>query len=147
MSIKTPQFVIIMILSVVCVLLGNGMLADEKSKVKPIPTESKNEKIRRAMSKKMTHTQNVFKGLVMNDMEMVSRAASSLKKISIEAPEDLEGNDIDNQLYDHFNLEFIRLTTQLEEMAIKKNPEGVAFVYQNLTANCMACHRYLSDLE
>lgn len=147
MPSKASPFVFITILCAVCVLLGNGMFASEKQKLKPIPTESKNEIIRRSMAKKMIHTQNVFKGLVMNDMELVAQAASSLKKISIDAPGDLDGDDIDNQLYDHFNLEFIRLTTQLEEMAIKKNPEGVAFIYQNLTANCMACHKYLSGLE
>ena len=31
-----------------------------------------------------------------------------------------------------------------EEMAKEENLEGAAYAYQNLTANCLACHSYLT---
>lgn len=99
------------------------------------------------MAQKLPRMQKILEGLVRKDFEAIGDAASKLKEISLQAPSNIEGNDIDNQLYDHFKLEFLRLTTQLEAMAKAKNPEGGAFVYQNLTSNCMACHSYLANLD
>lgn len=128
-------------------LLSRMMPAEDKTTVQPIPTETSNEKLRRSMAQKLPRMQKILEGLVRKDFEAIEDAASKLKEISLQAPKNLEGNDIDNQLYDHFKLEFLRLTTQLEAMAKAKNAEGGAFVYQNLTSNCMACHSYLANLD
>lgn len=127
--------------------LGVWVAAQDRPRVVPIPTRPANENIRTAMARKLSLTQNVMRGLVTNDLELVATTAAELKKVSLEAPKSLEGTEIDNQLYTHFQLEFLRLTTQLETLAQAENPEGAAFAYQNLTANCLACHSYLNDLQ
>lgn len=112
--------------------------------VKPIPTVTQTDEIHVSMAKKFERSQDIMKGLVTSDFQLLKSAATSLKQISLKAPKTVDGDPIDNELYDHFKLEFLRLTTQLEEMAKEENLEGAAYAYQNLTANCLACHSYLT---
>lgn len=117
------------------------------AQVKQIPIQegkSAAEELRPYMHAKLYSAQQVMRGLVTHNFDDIRQAAGSLKQTSLDAPEP-EGDDkIDGELYEHFRLEFLRLTTQLNEMAEAKNLEGAAFVYQGLTANCMACHDYLN---
>jgi len=112
--------------------------------VKPIPTVTQTDEIHQSMAKKFERSQDNMKGLVNSDFQLLKSAATLLKQISLKAPKTVDGDPIDNELYDHFKLEFLRLTTQLEEMAKEENLEGAAYAYQNLTANCLACHSYLT---
>ena len=111
--------------------------------IRPIPTVPTGEAIRDSMHAKMQLMQKVLEGLVIRDYVQIRDAGASLKKVSLAAPAQVDGGPIDNELYDHFKLEFLRLATQLQGMGEKENLGGAAFVYQNLTANCMACHSYL----
>ncbi|MCA8996588.1 MAG: hypothetical protein KDA80_06380 [Planctomycetaceae bacterium] len=111
--------------------------------VKPIPTETVEEEIQKAMRAKLTISQDILNGLVTRDFELIQQAAGELKKVSLNAPEHIEGDETDNELYKHFRLEFLRINTLMEDMAKDENVEGAAFAYQSLTANCLACHSYL----
>ncbi|MCA9081121.1 MAG: hypothetical protein KDA58_11225 [Planctomycetaceae bacterium] len=95
------------------------------------------------MHQKLVHSQKVLQGLVTNDFAAIRKGAGALKQTSLDAPKPKGDDPLDLELYEHFKLEFLRLTTQLGEMADEQNIEGAAFVYQNLTANCMACHQFL----
>ncbi|MCA9087721.1 MAG: hypothetical protein KDA90_03695 [Planctomycetaceae bacterium] len=95
------------------------------------------------MHAKLVHSQQVLRGLVTHNFGDVRKGAGALKQTSLDAPKPRGKDPLDLELYEHFKLEFLRLTTQLGEMADEENLEGAAFVYQNLTANCMACHQFL----
>lgn len=120
----------------------NALVAED---AKPIPTETIQESVRGTMRDKLTHSQKILHGLVTSDFKMINTAAKELKNVSLNAPEEIEGDETDNELYNHFRLEFLRITTHLEKMSAEKNLEGVAFAYQNMTANCLACHSYLDQ--
>ena len=135
-----------------CLVIAPALLIPElgeaqEEKVRPIPTQTVSEELRGSMQAKLDNAQGILNGLVMKDFESIREAATKMKKVSLTAPKKVEGDDIDNELYNHFKLEFLRLTTQLEKLAEEKNHEGTAFAYQNLTANCMACHSYLAGDE
>jgi len=97
------------------------------------------------MHAKMVHSQTVLHGLVTQDFAEVESGAEKLRASSLLSPGPHSTDALDDELYEHFRLEFLRLSTKLGEMARDENLEGAAFTYNNLTANCMACHQYLQD--
>lgn len=99
------------------------------------------------MHAKMLHSQRVLHGLVTQDFEQIEQGAESLRATSLLSPGPHSHDALDSELYEHFRLEFLRLSTKLGEMARDRNLEGAAFTYNCLTANCMACHQYLKEQE
>lgn len=102
---------------------------------------------RMMMHAKLIHSQKVLEGLVTHDFRVVEQAAAALSKISLSPPPDLTkaGDKSDTEVYEHFRMEFARLTGQLEGHARRKELEATAYVQQNLTATCIACHDYIRD--
>ena len=99
------------------------------------------------MQAKLVNARKILEGLVTQDFEMIETAASAMSKISLTPPPDLNksGDQTDEQIYNHFRMEFARLAGQLERQARRKEPEATAYVQQNLTATCIACHDYIRD--
>jgi hypothetical protein len=99
------------------------------------------------MQAKLVHAQNVLEGLVNHDFDMIEKAAAGLKSISLTPVPDLgkAGDRTDEQVYEHFRLDFARLAGRLEVHAQQRAPEATAYVYQNLTDTCIACHDYIRD--
>ena len=113
---------------------------DEKPKGIPANTKL-------TMESKLTQSQRVMEGLVRGDFDVIEDAAKVLKQISLSPPPSLRqaGDKSDAEVYEHFRMEFARLTGQLERQARRKEPEATAYVQQNLTATCIACHDYIRD--
>lgn len=132
----------------VCLAMGVGFslgVVELTGKETPIPTQTVQDAVRDAMHKKLEHSQKILNGLVTRDFGLIEDAAAKLKTVSLSAPKRIEGDETDNEVYEHFRLEFLRICTLMEEMAKKENLEGSAFAYQSLTANCLACHSYLDQ--
>ncbi|QDT30791.1 hypothetical protein [Thalassoglobus polymorphus] len=119
-------------------------LADD---VKPIPTETVKDSVRKAMQRKLVLSKEILNGLVLQDYDSIEKAAAEMKKVSLQSPQQIEGDRTENELYQHFRLEFLRINSLMEKMAQEKNLEGAAYAYQNLNANCLACHSYLHDKD
>lgn len=122
------------------------------AQVKPIPVTVDeqaigSEETQVMMQAKLSHTQKVLEGLVTQDFEAIEKSAAALSKISLTPPPDLTkaGDKSDKQVYEHFRMEFARLAGQLEGHARRKELEATAYVQQNLTATCIACHDYIRD--
>ncbi|MCP4782826.1 MAG: hypothetical protein GY903_15300 [Fuerstiella sp.] len=99
------------------------------------------------MQNKLLHSQRVLQGLVTHDFKTIEKAAADLSKISLIPPPDLRkaGDESDEQVYEHFRMEFARLAGQLAGHARRKELAATAYVQQNLTATCIACHDYIRD--
>ncbi|MEQ9406357.1 MAG: hypothetical protein RIK87_01470 [Fuerstiella sp.] len=99
------------------------------------------------MQAKLVHSQKVLEGLVTQDFDEIEKAAAALAQISLTPPPDLQkaGDKTDEQVYEHFRMEFARLAGQLEGHARRRQLEATAYVQQNLTATCIACHDYIRD--
>lgn len=123
------------------------------AQVKTIPTTSDSdnsvggEETAVLMQVKLKHSQSVLEGLVTQDFAQIEESAAVLSKISLSPPPTLEkaGDKTDSQVYEHFRLEFARLAGQLEGHARREELEATAYVQQNLTATCIACHDYIRD--
>lgn len=97
-----------------------------------------NRRPRPYMQAKLVHTQAVVHGLVLNDLAEVARAADDLRATNQLSPDDAGADLLDDKVYRHFQLEFVRLSTRLGELARNENREGAALADSKLTANCMA---------
>ena len=99
------------------------------------------------MQAKLSHAHQVLEGLVTHDFKSIEKAAAALSKINLTPPPDLNkaGDRTDEQVYEHFRMEFARLAGQLERHARREELAATAYVQQNLTATCIACHDYIRD--
>lgn len=97
------------------------------------------------MHAKLTSTQQVLAGLVSEDYGQISAAAHELVNLARDVPARKSGDDIDNQTYEHFRYEMVRLSAELERMGSDQNLAGAAYVHGNLTAACIGCHQHLRD--
>ena len=97
------------------------------------------------MGAKLTASEQALKGLLTRDFDQIGDAAAALRDIALTAPPTQVRKEFDAELYDHFRHEFLRLSGQLHTMAHEKNLEGAAYVHQNLTSACIACHEHVRD--
>jgi len=135
-------------------LVSTAMWTSAGGQVQKIPVtvdeeDPSSRPVRPLMQAKLVHAQRVLEGLVTHDFKRVESSANSLKKMSLEPPAGFapKQDDADSEVYEHFRTEFLRVSARLEEQAQKKNAEGVAYMQQNLTATCVACHDYIRDYE
>ena len=99
------------------------------------------------MHSKLVHSADVFEGLVRRDFEQVRTAAEALKVTTLGSPEVAPGKNRDDEVFEHFRLEFVRQAARLEQLAEAENLEGAAYIAQQLNATCISCHQYLRDWE
>ncbi len=128
--------------------LFTGVRAQDR--VTPIPVQSGGDKPTRQpvgplMLAKLSNAQRVVEGLVTHDFDRIATAASAMKIMSLDPPAGWEKKSSDDEVYDHFRMEFMRQAARLEKMAQEKNLSGAAWYQQNLTATCIACHEYIRD--
>lgn len=129
-----------------------GWDATAQDKVTPIPVEGRQERIVKQpvgplMLAKLSHAHRILEGLVTHDYSRIEESAGAMKLMSLDPPSGWEKNDTDDEVYEHFRMEFMRQAARLEKMAQEKNMAGAAYYQQNLTATCIACHDYIRDYE
>lgn len=122
------------------------------AQISQVPYEEADESVvgedtQAVMAAKLAHSQLILEGLVTQDFESVEKAAAALSQISLDpAPEfSKAGDKTDEQVYEHFRMEFARQVVQLQRHARRKELEATAYVQQNMTATCIACHDYIRD--
>ena len=110
-------------------------------------SELRSEDTQVRMQVKLVHAQKILEGLVTQNFEEIEVAAAAMSRISLSPPPDINkaGDKTDRQVYEHFRMEFARLSGQLEGHARRRELEATAYVQQNLTATCIACHDYIRD--
>lgn len=99
------------------------------------------------MHGKLMDGQAVLEGLLVRDFDQVRAGATSLRDKYLTAPAGETGDEDDDQVYEHFHIEFMRLSQKLITMADDENLEGATFIYQNLTSTCIACHDHIRDRD
>lgn len=131
-------------------VLGTAQVSSDE--VTPIPVQiegrrkpEKPARVEELMEAKLEYAEQILAGLVRHDFDQIAKAAESLKLMSLSHPKGWEKKAEDDEIYDHFRMEFMRQTARLEEEARKENLAGAAYFQQNLTATCIACHDYIRD--
>jgi cytochrome c556 len=95
------------------------------------------------MRRKLAHSEQVLAGLVTEDYQLIAQHAQHLSLLSqqttwqvLQTPEYL----------DH-STEFRRAADRLTEAARKKNLDGAALAYVDVTMSCVNCHKYVRDSQ
>lgn len=93
------------------------------------------------MDDKLEYSQQLLEAVVFEDFHAVERIADELHLLSELSSWDV----IRSPEYTQRSLEFQRVATRLAEVAAKKNLDGLALGYVELTLQCFQCHRYMRE--
>ena len=95
------------------------------------------------MRAKLEHSQKVLEGLTLEDFDKIAKHAQEMSLLSqastwqvLQTPE-----------YHDRSVEFRRSVDGLTEMARKKNLEGAALAYVDVTMKCVSCHKYVRKVR
>ena len=112
--------------------------------VDPGPNADEGVRLADLMDSKLRYSEKILAGLVTHDFELIAKSAESMKLIGLRHSRHFEKSE-DGEVYEHFETEFARQASRLEEEAKKEHLAGAAYFAQNLTATCVACHDYIRD--
>lgn len=125
----------------VAALLVSGLalsmlLAAEKLKVERAQPEDI------LMRAKVASSQKVVEGLVEKNFAHIQKGGEELVKIG----EAHEWATHEDQVYNHFRVEFRRQSQKLATFGEQQNLEGATYAYIGLIMTCVECHSHCRDV-
>ena len=104
--------------------------------------------VRDFMRAKLANSQKVLEGLATEDFDMIAKNAQAMSLLS----QATNWQVLQTQEYLQQSQDFRRTADALTEAARKKNLDGAALAYVELTMKCVNCHKYvrgvrMADLE
>jgi cytochrome c556 len=93
------------------------------------------------MRRKLSHSQKILEGLVIEDFDLMAKNAQQLSLLSLDASWQV----VESMEYSQQSLEFRRAADSLTAAAKKKNLDGAALAYVEVTMKCVNCHKYVRD--
>ncbi len=118
----------------VVLLLGLGLPAINGHGQEP-------RKVDILMKKKLVHAQKVLEGVSTQNFKMIETNAEELIEISKAA----EWTVMKTPQYEIYSNDFRRSAQSLAENARKKNIDGAALNYVELTLTCVKCHKHVRE--
>jgi hypothetical protein len=100
-------------------------------------------KLRDFMRAKLSHSQKVLEGLTTEDYDMIAKNAQAMSLLS----QATNWQVLQTQDYLDQSQEFRRASDSLTEAAKKKNLDGAALAYVELTMKCVKCHKYVRGVR
>ena len=95
------------------------------------------------MRAKLTHSQEVLEGLTTENYDQIAKHAQELSLLSQAA----SWNVLQTPEYKQRSLEFRRSADALTKAAKKKNLDGAALAYVDVTLKCVNCHKYVRGVR
>lgn len=95
------------------------------------------------MRQKLVHSQKILEGLTVDDLEMVAKNSQALSLLSQAASWQV----LQTPEYQDRSAEFRRAVDALTEAARKKNLDGAALAYVDVTMKCVSCHKYVRGVR
>lgn len=95
------------------------------------------------MRLKLDHSQKVLEGLTLEDFELVAKHAQQIALLT----EDETWKVFQTLEYRHHSAEFQRIANELTKQAQKKNLDGAALAYVQMTMSCVNCHKYVRGVR
>lgn len=120
--------------SVVVAMLSIALIAGVGQAEEPAP-------LKKFMQAKLEHSQKLLAALTTEDFEAMAKQSQELSLLTLAE----EWSVLHTVEYDQHSREFRRAANALTEAAKKKNLDGAAFAYVDLTMKCVNCHKYLKQ--
>lgn len=102
-----------------------------------------NKKLHQLMQKKLTHSQKVLEGIVLNDYDKITDNAQELILIS----KAIEWKVLKTPQYEMHSNEFRRSAENVAQAAKNKNIEGATLAYMDMTMVCVRCHKHVREVR
>jgi hypothetical protein len=125
----------------VALIVSSSALAQERRA--PERRQVEPDKVSEFMKVKLVHSQKLLEALALEDFGQIAENAQELSLLSqaatwkvLQTPEYLEQST-----------EFRRRADALREAARKKNIDGAAIAYVELTLKCVQCHKYVRNVR
>ena len=99
--------------------------------------------LRDFMHAKLTHSQKVLEGLTSNDFDLIAKHAESLTELSLAS----NWQVLQTEDYVEQSREFRRASSAVRDAAKKKNLDGAALAYVDMTMKCVNCHKYVRGVR
>jgi hypothetical protein len=95
------------------------------------------------MRAKLEHSQDALEGLTTENFELIAKSAGQMEVLSQEAAWQV----LQTPEYRLQSGEFRRATRAMKDAALKKNLDGAALAYVDLTLKCVRCHEYVRHVR
>jgi cytochrome c556 len=105
------------------------------SRASPVQPSTTND----LMRQKLQTMHQLLEGLVLEDYTVIEKSASMLANISKAST----WHKTDNEEFQLYAKSFQNSAIFLQEMARKKNLEGIAMGYIRVNLDCMQCHNFV----
>jgi hypothetical protein len=100
-------------------------------------------KVRDFMRAKLDHSQKLLEGLTLEDYDLIAKNAQAISLLSQEA----NWQVLQTPDYLRHSQDFRRTADAITEAARKKNLDGAALGYVELTMRCINCHKYVRGVK
>ena len=95
------------------------------------------------MRAKLQHSQKVLEGLATEDFDLIAKHSQGLSLLSL--AEDWQV--LETPEYAQHSMEFRRSADAMTEAAKKKNLDGAALQFVDVTLKCVSCHKYVRKVK
>jgi cytochrome c556 len=119
------------LLALVCLFLAPSSAVPQEPAVKLSRPE--------LMKQKLIAAEKVLEGLALEDFDAISKHSQRLSLLTLEE----SWNALSTPDYRRESEEFRRAADSLTDAARKKNLDGSALAYMQVTMKCVTCHKYV----
>ncbi len=121
----------------VCLQLAVVVVAQEKPKAKKNLLDENEPNISKFMRAKLNHSQKLIESLALEDYEAMAKSSQEMSLLTLAASwQVLQTAD-----YLHESIAFRKSADALTAAAKKKNLDGAALAYVDMTMQCVKCHK------
>jgi hypothetical protein len=124
-------------LAVILLACTSGAFAQERQ------TDLAPEKVSMFMKAKLKHSQKLLEALALEDFESMAQHSQEMALLSHES----QWNVLQTPEYVQHSHDFRHRTAALTAAAKKKNLDGAALAYVEVTLNCVQCHKYVRNVR
>jgi cytochrome c556 len=116
------------------VIIGTCVVTGRSAPPKP-------NEVRDYMRAKLEHSQKVLEGLTLENFDLIAKNAQAMDLLSRAT----NWQVLQTQEYLQRSQDFQRTAEALTDSAKKKNLDGAALAYVELTMQCINCHKYVRE--
>jgi hypothetical protein len=130
---------------VVALLTASTAEADgapkEKGALPKKKAAPKKDTVEELMRRKLTNAQKALEGIATNDYDKIVKHAEELIEISRQA----RWKVMKTPVYELYSMQFREGAEAMVKSAKRKNVEGAALGYVDLTLTCVKCHKHVRE--
>jgi hypothetical protein len=131
------KYVLLLALGVALIITGT-LRGEPEERPRPKPN-----RVADSMHLKLESAQKVLEGLALEDFQLIEKESQAISLLTQENTWKV----LQTPEYVQYSSDFRRTVDALTEAARKKNLDGAALRYVEMTMKCVQCHKYVRDVR